>query len=325
MTRHTLDVLRLLEDGDFHSGEAIARALGVTRESVSNALEGIEAHGLTVYRVRGRGYRLVTPVRWLDADDIRRRLGARAGAFLIEVVDRTGSTNDDLIARSAEGAPSGLVRLAELQTHGRGRRGRGWESGLGGALTFSLLWRFAQGAGFLSGLALAVGVALLRALRRAGAREVMLKWPNDLLWRHCKLGGILIELSGDVMGPSAAVIGIGINVRLPDEVIDRIDQPITDLARIGIDADRNALVADMLAELATVLEQFAREGFAPLRDEWQRAHAYQDKMAVLRMPDNTQIQGRVRGINEDGALLLEQRAGVRKFYGGELSLRPVKT
>ena len=324
MTRHTLEVLRLLADGEFHSGEAIGRALNVTRESISNALADVEAFGLTVYRVRGRGYRLVTPVRWLDAADIGRRLGAQAGAFAIEVVDRTGSTNDDLIARVPQGAPSGLVRIAELQTHGRGRRGRVWHTGLGGALTFSVLWRFEQGVGFLSGLALAVGVALLRALRRAGVDDAQLKWPNDLLWRHCKLGGILIELSGDVMGPSAAVIGIGINVRLPQDVIDRIDQPVADLARIGIDADRNALVADILAELGRVLAQFSREGFAPLRDEWQRAHAYQDKMVVLRMPDNTQIEGRVAGVNEDGALQLEQRGGVRKYYGGELSLRPVK-
>lgn len=324
MTRHTLDVLRLLEDGQFHSGEDIGRALGVTRESVSNALDGVEAFGLTMHRVRGRGYQLVTPVRWLNAADIGRRLGARADAFSIEVVDETGSTNDDLIARVPQGAPSGLVRVAELQTHGRGRRGRVWHTGLGGALTFSVLWRFEQGAGFLSGLALAVGVALTRTLRHAGAEDVLLKWPNDLLWRHCKLGGILIELSGDVMGPSAAVIGVGINVRLPQDVIDRIDQPVTDLHRNGIDADRNALIADILAELGRVLADFSREGFAPLRDEWQRAHAYQDKMVVLRMPDNTQIEGRVRGVNEDGALLLEQRSGVRKYYGGELSLRPIR-
>jgi BirA family transcriptional regulator, biotin operon repressor / biotin---[acetyl-CoA-carboxylase] ligase len=317
-------VLRLLADGEFHSGEEIGRLLGVTRESISNALADVEAFGLTVYRVRGRGYRLVTPVRWLDAGGIRQRLGAQADAFTIEVIDQTGSTNDDLIARVPQGAPSGLVRIAELQTHGRGRRGRVWHTGLGGALTFSVLWRFEQGAGFLSGLALAVGVALMRALHRAGARDVALKWPNDLLWRHCKLGGILIELSGDVMGPSAAVIGVGINVRLPQDVIDRIDQPVTDLYRIGIDADRNALIADILAELGRVLADFSREGFAPLRDEWQRAHAYHDKMVALRMPDNTRIEGRVRGVHEDGALLLEQRSGVRKYYGGELSLRPVK-
>lgn len=322
MTPHTLEVLRLLEDGEFHSGETIGRKLDITRGSVSNALAGVDDLGLDVLKVHGRGYRLVTPVRWLSRDAIRRRLGTKAGRFVLEVVDETGSTNSDLIEAAARGAPSATVRVAELQTSGRGRRGRDWHSGLGGALTFSLLWRFEQGAGFLSGLSLAVGVALARVLRRHGAADVMLKWPNDLLWRHLKLAGILIELSGDVMGPTAAVIGIGINLRLPESVKARIDQPVVDLARIGVDVDRNHLFAEILAELDAVLGVFSSEGFSPFRNEWNAAHAYQDKMVKLKMPDKVEFEGRVEGAAEDGALTILTRSGPRKFYGGELSLRP---
>lgn len=325
MTPYTLAALRLLGNGEFHSGEDIGRALGITRESVSNALESLEDYGLALERIRGRGYRLVTPVQWLDAGKIGAAMGASAKHYTLEVVDRTGSTNDDLLARVAQGEPSRVVRVAELQTRGRGRRGRPWHTGLGGALTFSLLWRFAQGAGFLSGLSLAVGVALMRVVRRHGVSDVMLKWPNDLLWRHRKLGGILIELSGDVMGPTAAVIGIGLNVRLPQFVVDKIDQPVVDLARIGIEVDRNAVLGECLAELESVLVRFSDRGFAPFAQEWNQAHAYHDKMVRLRMPDNSVQEGRVAGVAEDGALVLAVRSGRRKFYGGELTLRPVKT
>ncbi len=298
--------------------------LGITRASVSNALADVEALGLSVSRVHGRGYRLDTPVQWLSRDRILCHLGKLAACFDLEILGQTGSTNTELFGRALRGATSGSVIAAEMQTQGRGRRGREWHSSPGGALTFSLLWRFDQGAGFLSGLSLAVGIALARTLRRHGAADVMLKWPNDVLWRHLKLAGILIELAGDVMGPTIAVIGIGLNLRLPDSVKSRIDQPVVDLVKVGIDADRNALFADLLVELDSVLRTFSAHGFAPLCEEWDHLHAYRDKMVRVRMPDQTEIEGRVENVSEDGALLLKTRSGSRKFYGGELSLRGLR-
>ena len=321
MTAHTLEILRLLEDGEFHSGETLGRTLGITRGSVSNALADVEALGLTVYKVHGRGYRLVTPVQWLSRERIVRCLGRQAARFDIDILDQTGSTNTDMLDRATRGARSGSVLAAELQTQGRGRRGRDWHSSPGGALTFSILWRFEQGAGFLSGLSLIVGIALARVLRKHGADEVMLKWPNDLLWRHLKLAGILVELAGDVMGPTVAVIGAGINLRLPESVKARIDQPVVDLAKIGIEEDRNKFFAEILSELDSILRKFSAEGFAPFRKEWDRLHAYQDKMVRVRMPDKSEIEGRVQGVADDGALLVHTRSGPRKFYGGEISLR----
>lgn len=323
MTPHTLEVLRRLEDGEFHSGEALGRAIGVTRGTISNALADVEALGLAVHKVHGRGYRLATPVQWLNRERILAGLGRLSQSFAVDIVDCTGSTNTDMLARAMGGAPSGSVLVAEMQTQGRGRRGRGWHSSPGGSLTFSLLWRFEQGAGFLSGLSLVVGIALARVLRKHGADGVMLKWPNDLLWRHLKLAGILIELAGDVMGPTAAVIGIGINLRLPESVKSRIDQPAADLVKAGVDIDRNALFAELLGSLHGVLGVFSRQGFAPLREEWDRMHAYQDRMVRMRMPDKSEIEGRVQGVDADGALLIRTRSGLRKFYGGEMSLRGV--
>jgi BirA family biotin operon repressor/biotin-[acetyl-CoA-carboxylase] ligase len=321
LTPHTLEVLRLLGDGEVHSGEMLGQILGISRASVSNALTDADTLGLVLQKVRGRGYRLVTPVEWLVRERVNAHLGGEGPCFDIQIVDQTGSTNTDLFNHAMHGARSGSVLATELQTQGRGRRGRPWYSSLGGGLTFSMLWRFDQGAGFLSGLSLVVGIAVARVLRNHGATDVMLKWPNDVLWRHLKLAGVLIELAGDVMGPTAAIIGIGINLRLAPSVRERIDQPAADLEKIGISTERNALFAEILVELQAVLSRFSTDGFASFSEEWNQLHAYQDKMVRMRMPDNSEVEGRVQSIGDDGALLLHTRTGLRKFYGGELSLR----
>lgn len=316
-------MLRHLAGGEFQSGEALARALGVSRAAVWHAVRALEAAGLEIYKVHGRGYRAAQALTLLDAQAIGRGLGAAGARFTLEVRDSVDSTSSRLIERAAAGAASGTMLVAELQTGGRGRLGRPWHAGLGEALTFSLLWRFARGAGALSGLPLAVGVALARALEAAGAAPVALKWPNDLLWRGRKLGGILIELAGDAMGPTAAVIGVGINVRLAPATRARIGQPAADLEEAcGAAPDRNRLAALALRELGGVLDAFAREGFAPLRAEWQRRHAHQGRRVTLILPDGSRQAGRAGGVAEDGSLLLETRSGVKRYHSGEISLRP---
>ena len=322
MNATTFAALRLLADGEFRSGQDIARRLGISRASVWNALHALDGAGVEIFKVRGRGYRLAESLSLLDGAEIRRQLGARAAHFTLEVLDSTDSTNTLLVQRAATGAPGGSVVVAEWQTHGRGRRGRSWHAALGAALTFSVLWRFQQGAGFLAGLSLAASIAVARALDEFGAADCTVKWPNDVLWRGCKLAGILIEMQGDMLGPSTAVIGIGLNCRLPETVRAHIDQPVADLEQIlGGRIDRNRLLALLLIELDRVLQQFARDGFAPLRDEWQRRHLYQRKAVKLKLPDGGSISGTVEGVAEDGALLLATRAGRRRFHGGDLSLQ----
>lgn len=323
MNTMAFQTLRALADGAFHSGEDIARALGVTRSAVWYGIREIGGAGFEIEKVRGRGYRLACAVSLLDAKRVRTALGAAAGRITLEVCDSVDSTNTRLLQRAAEGAPAGLALAAEAQHAGRGRRGRVWHSGVGSTLTFSLLWRFAQGARELAGLSLAVGIALARALRAAGALAAQLKWPNDVVLPGGKLAGILIEMQGDVLGPSVAVIGIGVNVRKDARVLAQVDQPVADLeAAAGASVDRNVLLASLLRELVAVLDQFAAQGFAPLREEWQRLHAYQDQPVRLEMPDGRQIAGCARGVAEDGALLLETEAGVVRHHSGEVSLRP---
>jgi BirA family biotin operon repressor/biotin-[acetyl-CoA-carboxylase] ligase len=322
MTAHDSSVLRMLADGEFHSGEVIARALGVSRATVSNAVRALTAAGLDVYSVKARGYRLARPLSLLDAGAIRQHAGPAAPRFGVEVLAVSDSTNTLLLERASAGAPEGTVLIAEWQRRGRGRMNRAWHAVWGGAITFSLLWRFRNGASALAGLSLAVGVALTRALSKLGAPGVQLKWPNDVLWRGRKLAGVLIEMQGDALGPSTVVIGIGVNVRLPEALRDRIDQPAADLeTACGATVDRNIAVGLILAELASVLDTFATAGFAPFRNEWVGKHAFEGKRVNVRLPGGRGHAGVVRGVSDDGALLLDSGGATRRLHSAELSVR----
>ncbi|MHB1232423.1 MAG: biotin--[acetyl-CoA-carboxylase] ligase [Burkholderiales bacterium] len=319
----TLPILRILSDGAFHSGERLAARLGVSRASIWNALQGVETLGVRLFKVRGRGYQLGDPIEWLARDKIASHLGALAETLPVQVLDVVESTNALLMQRALQGSEGAQCVVAEVQTRGRGRRGRAWHGALGGSLTFSLLWRFNLGAAQLSGLSLAVGVALARALRALGVGDIQLKWPNDLMHGYRKLGGVLIELQGDALGPSTAVIGVGLNLRLPAQVKNQIDQAVVELHALVPDApSRNAVLGLMLHHLAQVLGQFETRGFEALRAEWQSLHAYQGKPVAIRMPDGAEILGAVRGVTADGALILDTSSGERRFGSGEMSLRP---
>jgi BirA family biotin operon repressor/biotin-[acetyl-CoA-carboxylase] ligase len=318
----TYRVLQSLAAGEFRSGEALAGAMGVSRGSVWHAVRELEQAGLAVYRVRGRGYRLEEPVSLLDAETVKSCLGAQARGLALEFLATADSTNTVALQRARDNAPSGTLIAAEWQAAGRGRHGRAWHAGLAGGLTFSLVWRFTQGAAALSGLSLAVGVALVRAMQSCGATEVALKWPNDVVWRGSKLAGILIEMQGDALGPACVVIGVGINVHLSRAVRERIDQPVTDMeTACGSVLDRNAVLARVLIELKAVLTRFEREGLGPLRAEWQRYHVWQERPVTVTLPDGRSERGVARGVDEGGALIVSTTAGVRHYHSGEVSLR----
>ena len=318
----TFALLRLLADAGRHSGDALAEELGIQRRNVSLAVRELEQHGLQVRRLRGLGYRLAEPYICLDAAAVCAHLGVQAQRLHLELLDTCASTNTLLLERARTGAPAGQVLACELQSAGRGRRGNSWHAGLGGSLTFSLLWRFAQGAAGVSGLSLATGVALARALAAVGAVGVQLKWPNDLLHAGRKLGGILIEVQGGAAGSCAAVIGIGLILRLPGNLRDAIAQPVTDIASIaGGPVERNRLFACALLELEQMLTLFAQYGFAPLREEWTARHAHQGKAVTLSSGAGKVVEGVAAGVAEDGALLIETVRGVERFLSGELRLR----
>ena len=251
----------------------------------------------------------------LDLVVLSRELGAQARRFDADLLPVCDSTNAVLLARAEAGAPSGSVVIAASQTAGRGRRGRTWISAPGDSLTFSLLWRFPAGTLPL-GLSLAAGLAVAQALMKVSAGRMALKWPNDVLQDGRKLAGILVELVPGA--PHVAVIGIGLNLRLPALLPPEIRATATALDR---PIDINVLLAALLVELCAVLETFATAGFAALRSDWEALHAYQDVPVQLLADFAPPRAGICRGVDVDGALLFESAGKVERILSGEISLR----
>mgnify|MGYP005753752409 CR=1 FL=1 len=309
-------LLRMLADGHFHSGEQLGEALSVSRAAVSKHVQALKRLGLDVYSVSGKGYRLAVPLSLLDPV----RLGRELAPTRVEVVPVIGSTNQYWL-ESSPGLEKGDVCLAECQTAGRGRRGRHWVSPFGGQLILSLYWRLEQGMAAAMGLSLVVGIAVVEALQAQGFEGVQLKWPNDLYLGGRKLAGILVEMSGTAGGPCHLVIGMGLNLLLPRDEQTRIDQPWAELAELGEIADRNALVVALVGYLQRYLALFEREGIAAFREQWNRLDYFNGKPVRVLMGEQ-EVHGRARGIDDQGALLLELDNGeIKRFLGGEISLR----
>lgn len=317
-------VLHLLSDGRFHSGTVLGAHLGISRAAVNKAIKSLSDAGLELHRVSGKGYRLPAPFTPLTQDRILAQLGPRAELFRdrIMIVEELDSTSDHLARTVPPAHLHGSVCVAEAQTRGRGRRGRHWVATPWQNVTLSMGWRFDGGPASIAGLSLAAGVAVLRALERSGAAGVGVKWPNDLVWSGRKLAGLLIDVQGEAAGPSQVLLGVGVNVRLSGRDAAAIDQPWVDLEEIrGTAADRNEVVAHLLAELAEALTVFGREGLGPFRDAWQRAHVYHGKPVRIVQPGG-EHQGIVEGISETGALRIRNdRGATETYHSGEISLR----
>lgn len=299
-----IPLLRALSDGKFRSGAALAEQFGVSRATVCNVLKSAETTGVAVHKIPGRGYRMPTAPDWLAASVIRDLLEIYRTPYSVEIVDSIDSTNAALLRTSLDG-PHRHCLAAEFQSAGRGRRGRVWHSVLGGSLTCSVRWRFNQGIAALGGLSLAVGVAMIRTLHEFDISDVQLKWPNDLLWQQRKLAGILIEVQGEANGPSVAIIGIGINLRLPPRSRADIDQSIADLADISEKTiSRNQLLASLLHHLGAVMIEFEQRGLENLRREWLQAHAHNGQLIRIAMANGNELTGHITGLAQNGALLL---------------------
>ncbi len=298
----------------------MARQLQMSRASVHNALQDVAEYGLVLHSVRGRGYRLSQPLYWLDEAQILAEAADASAVLNLQILDCETSSNALLLKAASQGASSGTVLAVEWQSAGRGRLGRTWYASLGEALTFSLLWRFDRGLAALSGLSLAVGVAMMRALRELGVEGAGLKWPNDVMLPSGKLAGILLEAQGDMLGPSAVVIGIGLNLAAPEA--GKIGQAASGLLVCGVPLEkRNRVLGILLKHLLDMLREFSVQGFRVFREEWQRAHIYNQRPVEMLMPDGKRIEGIAKGVTDEGALQVETAEGLREFHSGEVSLR----
>lgn len=314
-------IIRLLADGCFHSGEQIAQRLGITRSAVWKHVRQLESFGLKIFSVPGRGYRLMESLELLEKSRVQALLApiCRGQLRAFTVLDKVESTNSWLMAEPAD-FPA--VCLAEWQTNGRGRRGRQWVSPFAANLYLSLGWQFNDVPPGFTALGMVSAIAAARALRTLNIPDVAIKWPNDLQVSGKKLGGILVDMQGEPPGRVRAVIGVGINVRMPRETGKQIDQPWTDLAALvpGESIDRNLLAAAIIQELMTALQVFEVQGFHAFGADWRALDLAAGRPVYLQYQQQI-INGMALGVDQDGALLLRTETGTRRFVSGDLSLR----
>ncbi len=329
-------LLALLCDGRLHSGAQLAAALGVSRAAVWKLVGTLRRSGVAIESLSRRGYRLPAPVELLDA--ARMRAEARTHEHrlpdALAVHFLTDSTNEHLHA--APPPPPGVARVAfaELQSAGRGRRGRRWVAPFGSGLTFSIAWTFAETPADLPALGLALGVAIAKVLRGLGAENLALKWPNDLLHDGRKLGGLLTQLRQEAGGAATVVAGLGLNLVLPADARLAIDQsaqtsidhqaslPVTDLASAipGDLPSRNIIAARLVLGLEEALREFATGGYAGFAGDWAALDALRDTPVRVHQGSD-RIEGTARGTDRDGALLVESAGRVLRVFSGDVSVR----
>ncbi|MFJ2541120.1 MULTISPECIES: bifunctional biotin--[acetyl-CoA-carboxylase] ligase/biotin operon repressor BirA [unclassified Pseudomonas] len=311
-----LTLLNLLKDGRFHSGQDLGAALGISRSAVWKQLQHLEAElGLSIHKVRGRGYQLAAPLVLIDPLKVARM----KESWPIAVFDSIDSTNAEALRAIGRGQAAPFLVLAERQISGRGRRGRKWVSPFAENLYYSLVLRIDGGMRQLEGLSLVVGLAVMRTLQKLGVTGAGLKWPNDVLVGNKKIAGILLELVGDPADVCHVVLGIGINVNM--QVAEEVDQQWTSMRlESGTTCDRNVLVFELSEQLQSYIQRQQVGGFSVLQAEWEENHLWQERSVSL-IAGVSQVDGVVLGIDSQGALRL-QVSGVEKvFSGGELSLR----
>ncbi|MFT0213638.1 bifunctional biotin--[acetyl-CoA-carboxylase] ligase/biotin operon repressor BirA [Pseudomonas sp. F1_0610] len=311
-----LKVLNLLNDGQFHSGESLGEALGISRAAVWKRIEQLEHdQGLKIDRIKGKGYRCLEKNFLLNQAEIEQALD-----IPVLVYDEVDSTNAE-VTRLLKTTLAPFLVLTEKQLAGKGRRGRTWVSPLAQNLYFSVAWPLQGNLSRLEGLSLVVGVALLRALKKLQIEHVGLKWPNDILHNGAKLSGILLELVGDPADRCHVVIGIGVNVNMSTDKEHDISQEWTSLRNIcGAAINRNELAIVLYRELEDCLRTHAEQGFSAFKHEWEAAHVWQGKAGVISTVAN-QIEGTILGVDSTGALRLLVDEREQCFSGGEVSLR----
>ena len=310
-----LHLISILADGEFHSGEQLGGALGMSRAAINKHIQTVRDWGVDIFTVPGKGYSLPHPIQLLDEAKIHSMLPA-GRVNVLPVID---STNQYLLDRIGE-LSSGDACVAEYQQAGRGRRGRKWFSPFGSNLYLSMYWKLDQGPAAAMGLSLVIGIVMAEVLQRLGAEDVRVKWPNDLYLKDRKLAGILVELTGKTGDAAQLVIGAGINLKMRKPEADTISQGWINLQEAGVNIDRNELTAMLLKELRAALLHFEKEGLAPFISRWRGLDNFLDRPVKLLIGDQ-EIHGIERGIDQQGALLLEQDGIIKPYIGGEISLR----
>lgn len=321
-----LAILNALNQGGFISGQLLGEQLGISRAAVGKHITSLQEMGLDIFKVSGKGYCLNNNVGLLSDNVIAakyQQLGGKTAK--VDVQPIIDSTNSELMRRiqTNPALESGTVVVAEMQQAGRGRRGRVWQSPFGANLYYSYFWRLDDGLQAAMGVSIAVGLAVYDALKTLYKLDVELKWPNDIYLNKEKLAGVLVELDGQPQGPCQLVIGIGINLQMPESVSQQIDQAWTDLSQHCQTIEKNNLVAQLTVSLEQRLTEFSEHGLQQMYQQWNSLNAFA-KQCVELNTGHRSWQGICEGIDPQGGIRIRFDGEVKSYYGGEISLRKVK-
>jgi BirA family biotin operon repressor/biotin-[acetyl-CoA-carboxylase] ligase len=317
-------IITLLADGEFHSDTVLADLLGISPAAAYKQLNQLAQElDLNMAVISDKGFQLDRPLELLTPEKIVSALEEQNHAFIsaLEIHDQIDSTNRYLVEQTRHQAICGLVCFAEQQTAGKGRRGREWVSPFGHNIYLSIAWHYQQsGYATIAGLSLAVGVAVIRALTELQLHGFGLKWPNDIYSGGKKLGGILIEVSGEADGACDVVIGVGLNLFLPESKAETITQAWTDISKMtGQYPSRNVLAGKLLNQLLPLLANYEQQGLKAYLDEWRSYDCFKGLSATLFIAQQT-IVGVIEGVNDEGLLLLKGNDGsIQAFASGEVS------
>ena len=320
----SFELISMLADGKIHSGRELAVALGVSRAAVWKRIGKLAGLGVDVVKVRSLGYKLPKPIEFLDVALLQKNLSTviPGKAVSVEVVKQVDSTNLALLRRERSTEESAVTcLLAEQQTSGRGRRGKTWHSPLGENVYLSILWQTQLSLNKLNGLSLALGVVIATMLSEVFGINAQLKWPNDVLVKNKKIAGILVEVDGALEGPLRVVVGLGLNVTTEHETTEPNGHNWTSVrAQSERNASRTDVALNVMSGLLLALHEFERLGFRAFRQRWIALDAYAGMPVQITSHEHSHT-GLNRGVDENGALVLDVDGVLHTISSGEVSLR----
>ncbi len=318
------DMLEMLTEASYISGEELSRRLHVTRAAVWKRIEALREQGFVITSAGKKGYHLVWTEDSLLPVFVKKGLDTKwAGQPPMLYSQSMTSTNIVLKQAAESGAAHGTVALCEEQTAGRGRRGRGWESGKGQGLWVSLLIRPGLAPNRAQLITFAAAIAMAEAAEKATGLDIRIKWPNDLVLEGKKVCGILLELSGDVETIDYVVVGTGLNVGLSAYPADLKDKAISLQDALGRKVERAPILRAYLAAMERCMDSLEREGLPGIRQAYERKSCTLDRK-VLVSGGVEDFSGTAAGLDEDGALLVKLEDGsIRRVLAGDVSVRGV--
>lgn len=319
------EVLKLLKEADgYLSGQELCDRFSVSRTAVWKVINQLKEEGYEIEAVRNRGYRLVSLADVITEAELKSRMKSRWAGASLACYQEVDSTNDQAKRLAEAGAPHGTLVVAETQTAGKGRRGRGWVSPEGTGVWMSLLMRPEIPPAHASMLTLVMALAVAEGIEAETGLETLIKWPNDIVISGKKVCGILTEMSAELDCIHYVVTGMGINVNM-EEFPDELSGKATSLRiETGRTLSRSAVIASVMEKLEPFYEEFATHGdLRNLTEPYLKRLANRDRQVTVLSPGGS-WEGTALGINEKGELLVRTGDGtVNSVVSGEVSVRGI--